>query len=174
MPIYTKTGDRGTTSLYGGKRLLKSDLQVEAYGSVDELSSLIGLVISKNKKIKKFLTEVQKDLYQIMGSLGGAKVDLVFIEKRVLYFEKEIDQLTEKLPKISNFILPQGSELSCWFHILRTVCRRTERNVVVLLKNKHSRIYDLKSIIQYLNRLSDLFFVLSRHYNNQKEVIIIK
>jgi len=173
MSIYTKTGDQGTTSLYGGKKLLKSDLQVEAYGSVDELSSLIGLVISKNKKTKKFLTEVQKDLYQIMGSLGGAKVDLVFIEKRVLYFEKEIDQLTEKLPQISSFILPQGSELSCWFHILRTVCRKTERSIIKYYSEYKILNTEYKTI-QYFNRLSDLFFILSRHYNNQKEVIIIK
>src|SRR4030043_2296776 len=161
MPIYTKTGDDGTTSLFGGRRLSKSDLRVEAYGTVDELSSLIGFVISKNKKNKKLPTDVQKDLYQIMGYLGGAKTDLNFIKKRVVYFEKTIDQLTKKLPPIKNFILPQGSELSSWFHILRTVCRRTERSVI--------RYYKKFEIIQYLNRLSDLFFILSRHYNNQKE-----
>ncbi len=173
MSIYTKNGDQGTTSLYSGKRLSKSDLRVEAYGSVDELSSFIGLVISKNKKTKKILTEIQKDLYQIMSYLSGAKTDLSFIEKRVIYFEKTIDQLTKKLSNIKNFVLPQGSELSSWFHILRTTCRRTERVVIKYYSEYRIQNIEYKTI-QYFNRLSDLFFILSRHYNNQKEVIIIK
>ena len=173
MSIYTKTGDRGTTSLYGGHRLLKSDLQVEAYGSIDELSSFIGLVINKNKKTKKILTEVQKDLYQIMSALGGAKTDLNFIKKRVVYFEKIIDVFSKKLPPINNFIFTQGTELSSWFHVLRTVCRRAERTIIRCCAK--SRIQGSKLIIiSYFNRLSDLFFTLGRHYNNQKEVIIIK
>ncbi len=174
MSIYTRTGDEGTTSLFGGKRISKSHPLVEACGSIDELTSIIGLVVVKNKKNKKILTDIQKDLYKIMGHLSGAKIDLDFIGKRVFFFEKLIDEKTKKLPEIKNFILSQGAELSCWFHILRTVCRRTERNVVKLLKNKDSSICHLESIIQYLNRLSDLFFVLARHYNNRKEQIIIK
>ena len=173
MSIYTKTGDDGTTSLYGGKRLSKSNPQVEAYGSIDELSSLIGLVISKNKKTKKFLTEVQKDLYQIISVLSGATINLGFIEKRVDYFEKTIDRLTKKLPKINNFILPQGSELSSWFHVLRTICRRTERTIIKYY-SEYRILNNEYKIIQYFNRLSDLFFTLARHYNNQKEHIIIK
>ena len=173
MPIYTKTGDRGETSLFQGQRLLKSALLIEAYGTLDELSSFIGLVQSKNKKNKKILSLVQKDLYQIMAYLSGAKIDLSFIDKRVLFFEKTIDQITQKLPPIKNFLLPQGSELSCWFHVLRTVCRRSERAIVRYFAENQ----DLKTenkVIVYLNRLSDLFFMMSRLFNNQKEVVIIK
>jgi cob(I)alamin adenosyltransferase len=173
MPIYTKTGDRGETSLFQGQRLLKSALLIEAYGTLDELSSFIGLVQSKNKKNKKILSLVQKDLYQIMAYLSGAKIDLSFIDKQVLFFEKTIDQITQKLPPIKNFLLPQGSELSCWFHVLRTVCRRSERAIVRYFAENQ----DLKTenkVIVYLNRLSDLFFMMSRLFNNQKEVVIIK
>src|SRR3990167_3479566 len=102
MPIYTKTGDKGTTALFGGKRVSKADLQVEAYGSVDELTSYIGLV---NSNIK-------------------------YLDGRVKDFENKIDEIDKKLPKLTKFILPGGSELSSWFHVLRTVCRRSERSVI--------------------------------------------
>lgn len=175
MKIYTKTGDRGETSLFGGIRISKSSLQVEAYGSVDELTSFIGLVIAKlkNEKEKVFLSKIQKELYQIMASLSGADNDLKNLKISVLEFEKKIDALDRKLPKLNRFILPQGTELSGWFHILRTVCRRTERNTVKLLGKKILKSYHpkvLKSIIQYLNRLSDLFFMLARWYGKGEEI----
>jgi len=173
MPIYTKTGDGGTTSLYGNQRLLKSDSRVRAYGSIDELSSFIGLVASISKKNKNLLFIIQKDLYQIMSSLGGAKADLFFIENRVNFFEKTIDMLTKKSPPLKNFILPSGTTISCWFHILRTVCRRTERTVFSFF-NQPPITNHKSPVIKYLNRLSDLFFTLARHYNYKKEVVIIK
>jgi len=173
MPIYTKTGDDGTTSLFGGKRLLKSDLRVETYGTVDELTSFIGLVAGKNKKEKKVLTGIQEDLYQIMGYLSGNQISLDFIEAKILFFEKRIDVLSKKLPPIKNFIFPQGTEISSWFHILRTICRRAERSVVRYCKKNKAESSELK-IIRYFNRLSDLFFILARYYNNQENVIIIK
>lgn len=164
MPIYTKTGDKGETSLFGGKRINKSHPQVEAYGTVDELTSFIGLVSSKlkNKYDRLFLIEIQRDLWKIMAALSGAKEDLSNLSKRVLIFEKRIDGLEKKLPKLRRFILPGGTELSSWFQVLRVVCRRAERNVVRL--NKES------VIIQYLNRLSDLFFVMARSYGKGKEI----
>src|SRR3989344_3166578 len=132
MSIYTRTGDRGKTSLFGGKRTAKSNIRVEAYGSVDELSSYVGLISSKIKSLKSkvYLTEIQKDLYKIMAALSGAKIDLRFLESRVKDFEKQIDRMDEKLPKLTRFILPGGSGLAAWFHVLRTICRRSERNVV--------------------------------------------
>ena len=166
MSIYTKTGDDGTTALYGGKKLLKSDLQVEVYGSVDELTSFIGLVKDKikNKNDKLFLISLQKDFYQIMAFLSGAKLDLKFLEEKVLTFEKKIDELEKKLPKLNRFILPGGTEISSWFQILRVICRRAERNVV--------RFNNNIIIVKYLNRLSDLLFVMARNYGKNKEVVL--
>ena len=106
MSIYTRTGDSGTTALYGGKRISKADLQVEAYGSIDELTSFIGLVINKliNEKDRIFLISVQKDLYQIMAVLSGANIDLKFLfGEKVLTFENNIDSLEKKLPKLMSF-----------------------------------------------------------------------
>lgn len=167
MPIYTKTGDDGTTVLYGGKRLLKSDLQVEAYGSIDELTSFIGLVVNKliNRKDKFFLISLQKDLYQIMAVLSGANIDSKFLfEEKVLTFENKIDELEKKLPKLNKFILPGGTEISSWFHILRVICRRAERNVV--------RFNNNIIIVKYLNRLSDFLFIMARNYGKNKEIVL--
>ncbi len=167
MPIYTKTGDDGTTSLIGGKRVLKCDPQVEAYGSIDELSAFMGLIIGKirNEKERSFLTLIQKDLHQIMACLAGEELKTLTLglETRIGEMEKIMDKLDKKLPKINKFILTQGGESSCWLQILRTVCRRTERRIVDF-KNE-------KIIIKYLNRLSDFFFILGRFYN-KKEILV--
>lgn len=167
MPIYTKTGDKGTTSLYGGKRVPKSDFQIEAYGSIDELSSFIGLVVNylKDKSERDFLISLQKDSYKIMASLSGAKVDLSFLEERITGFEKQIDDLDKKLPRLTRFILPGGNELSAWFHILRVICRRAERKVI-----RHSQ--KELAVIKYLNRLSDLFFTIARLHGRGEEVVV--
>ena len=167
MSIYTKTGDDGTTAIYGGKRLLKSDLQVEAYGSIDELTSFIGLVLNKliNRKDKLFLISLQKDLYQIMAVLSGANIDSKFLfGEKALTFENKIDELEKKLPRLNKFILPGGTETSSWFHILRVICRRAERNAV--------RFNNNIIIVKYLNRLSDLLFVMARTYGKNKEIIL--
>ena len=173
MPIYTKTGDRGETSLYGGKRISKSSLRVEACGSVDELTSFIGLVVSriKEKKIKEFLTIIQKDLYRIMGFLSGAQTDLKSLENEIAEFEKIINKMDKKLPKLNRFILPQGTELASWFHILRTVCRRTERCVVTVFNSQNSTTRNNQLVItKYLNRLSSVFFMFARWYNKGQEI----
>ena len=166
MSIYTHTGDFGTTGLFGGKRISKADCQIETYGSIDELTSYIGLVVVKlkDKKDAYFLVKIQKDLYQIMGFLSGAKTDLLFLEDRVLTFEKKIDLIEEKLPKLTKFIIPGGNEISSWFHILRVICRRAERNVV---RSNNNII-----IVKYLNRLSDLLFVMARNYGKNKEIVL--
>lgn len=172
MPIYTKSGDRGETSLYGGKRISKSSLQVETYGSIDELTSNIGLTINKvkEKETVGFLTGLQKELYSIMAYLSGAPVKLARLDKSVLNFEKRIDNMEKKLPKLTRFILPQGTELSVLFHILRIVCRRAERNTVRYFNEVKIKNFELK-IIKYLNRLSDLFFTFARYYNKGHEVV---
>lgn len=198
MAIYTKTGDDGTTGLFGGKRVKKYDAQIEAYGSVDELTSFIGIVIAKlppspsrhqdygrqarlrrarkKEKDRELLAHIQKDLYEMMGVLClpagrqvGGTVELKAIEKHIQLFEKKIDELDKKLPKLTRFILPQGTETSSWFHVLRTVCRRAERNVVRFFNGQSLR--DREIIVQYLNRLSDLFFMMARWYGKGKEVV---
>lgn len=165
--ITTKTGDDGTTSLCTGKRVSKSDSLIEAIGSIDELSSYLGLVIEKIKTVetKQFVTGIQKDLYHIMSYLSGSEVGALLLKTRVLFFEKQIDKIEKDLPKLGRFILPQGTEISVLFHIARTICRRAERNLVAANR-------DNKEIIQYINRLSDLLFVLARYYNTEEEVTI--
>jgi len=163
MKIYTKTGDNGTTALFGGKRVLKSDPQVNAYGCIDELTSFLGLLIEKIilSSDKEFLTDVQKDLYTIMSLLSGGTVKNNSLEKNVIEIEKRIDEIESKLPKLTRFILPQGSEASALAHIARAVCRRAEREIVAIKT-------DLV-VVKYLNRLSDFLFVLARFYS-KKEV----
>jgi cob(I)alamin adenosyltransferase len=170
MAIYTRTGDDGTTATYGGIRKSKSGPLFYAIGALDELTSFIGLVIGKinNEKDKLFLSDIQKNLYLIMASLSGSKKNLNYLTEEVKIFEKKIDEMELSLPKLNKFILPQGSELSSWFHILRTTCRRAERNIIKL------EIRNLKlEIIRYLNRLSDLFFVMARFYNKENKEVVV-
>jgi len=162
MPIYTKTGDRGETGLLGGKRVPKSHPQIMALGSLDELNAFIGLVKTKikNNDDKEFLALIQHDLYLIMSFLSDSPISLTPLTKKVKEFEQKIDFIEKKLPKLKGFIVPGGNEISAWFHVLRVICRKAEREVV---KNVASS--KLSKIIQYLNRLSDLFFVLARKYH---------
>ena len=162
MKIYTKTGDKGETSLLGGTRVSKSHHKLEAYGTVDELNSTIGLIAALNPTHKTFLLNVQHKLFNI-GSKLAAEKDLTFPLPDVSIddiniLEKEIDCLNEKLPQLKNFILPGGSAISAHTQIARCVCRRAERNVVGLGETKYT------TIVGYLNRLSDYLFVLSRDF----------
>ncbi len=169
MPIYTKTGDKGTTSLFGGKRIAKYDDRVEAYGSADELTSYLGLLTTEKltPSHKKLLISIQKDLYKVMAFMANAKVPIVDLERQVKHFEQIIDKLSTKLPKLNRFILPGGTKTSALFQISRTVCRRTERNVSKVFKSGLTK--EEYVILQYLNRLSDLLFVLARFYGKGKE-----
>ncbi len=164
MKIYTKTGDEGMTGVFGGGRVSKSDLQVEAYGSIDELSSVIGMIIAliHNHQDQLFLTDIQKNLYQCMAYLSGSKTHVDFLVQETEKLEKRIDMMEKKLPFLNRFILPQGGIEVSWLHIARTVCRRAERSVI--------RYKIEKNIVQYLNRLSDFLFVMARSYtkNNQE------
>ncbi len=173
MPIYTKTGDDGTTALFGGKRVKKYDAQIEAYGLVDELTSFIGLIIAKvdDKSHKDLLTHIQKDLYSAMGTLCGATTDLAGLSVRIKDFETTIDELDTKLPKLTRFILPQGTEEAALFHVVRTICRRAERAVVHFFSQPNKIDSPQRQVIvQYLNRLSDLFFMIARWYGRGKEI----
>jgi len=173
MAIYTRTGDDGTTALYGGKRQLKSDAQVEAYGSVDELTSTLGVLITyiKKKKDQLFIEDIQQDLYTIMGFLANAPTNLSRQEKRIVEFEDKIDSLSKNLPPLHSFILPNGSLASCWAHVARTVCRRSERAIVLSFTQKQiGNKEDGKIILKYINRLSDLLFTYARILNERKEI----
>lgn len=171
MAIYTRNGDYGKTSLYGGKSAFKSDRKIEAYGTIDELSSYLGVVLcqmGKHGEDMRLLTDIQKDLYLMMGYLAGAPTSLSFIDDQILRFEKDIDLMEATLPPLTHFILPQGCPASSHLHVARTICRRAERQVVAL--NEKVRQQD-NPIIRYLNRLSDLLFILARKYNTNETVI---
>lgn len=168
MPIYTRTGDKGTTALFGGKRVLKCNELVDVYGSIDELNSWIGLVSSKLPTIEsqEFLSQLQSDLFTIGSSFSGFNADLSYLPLRVLEMEARIDSMEKELPKLTNFILPGGSELGAIVHLARGVCRRVERQTVAL---HQTQSVDGKIII-YLNRLSDFLFMLARFVNKQEGV----
>lgn len=173
VKIYTKTGDTGETSLFGGKRISKADLQVEAYGTVDELSSFLGLAHAKlkDRQWRKEIEDIQKDLWKIMAALSGSKDDLTFLSRRIAFFEKRIDKLTADLPVLRRFILPGGTEVSSLFHICRTVCRRAERRCVALLSGDLKfQTKNFKLIVKYLNRLSDTLFMYARYFAKGREV----
>lgn len=164
MPIYTRTGDDGTTALFGGRRVSKSDPLVDLYGSMDELNSWVGLVRSKivDRRITKLLETIQSDLFTIGSTLAGWKGNLTPIEPRIKEMERHIDGMANTLPVLTNFILPGGSKTGAEIHITRNVCRRVERMAVKQKVNPF--------IIQYLNRLSDLFFELARFINKRGNV----
>jgi cob(I)alamin adenosyltransferase len=165
MKIYTKTGDKGTTALFGGKRVSKADLRIDTYGTVDELNSYMGLVRDQevNTNRKGILTEIQDRLFTIGSILatepGNTKVKVPALsESDVTFLENEIDAMEEKLPPMKSFVLPGGHPSVSFCHVARTVCRRAERLVIAL--NAQEKTDEL--IIKYLNRLSDYLFVLSR------------
>ncbi len=173
MSIYTRTGDKGTTALYGGKRINKYDDRVEAYGSIDELTSYLGLIATEKiaPAHKKFLTKIQKDLYAMMAYLANAPVPIVDLEPMVKEFEQNIDKLSTKLPKLNRFILPGGTKTSAHFHVARTLCRKAERAVTKTVRKGKSNLTKKEFVIlQYLNRLSDLLFIMARYYGRGKEI----
>ena len=172
MKIYTKVGDSGTTSLIGGTKVSKSHLRIEAYGTVDELNSYVGLCkdLLADEKSKKILQEIQDRLFTIGSSLAcdPAKEPKMKIpdlkEEDVTLLEKEMDKMNQAIPPMKNFILPGGHPALSHLHIARCICRRAER-CCVRLEQEVAAI-----IIKYLNRLSDYLFVLSRYAGQQMNV----
>jgi cob(I)alamin adenosyltransferase len=167
MPIYTKFGDQGKTALIGGAVVPKDHPRVEAYGSVDELNAVLGLAIafSDDDCLKASLLRVQKDLFTVGAELAGGKRPIR--PSRVGELEAEIDALCADLPPLRHFIIPGGSKTASLLHLARTVCRRAERQVV-LLSNKEKKKVNPGTII-YLNRLGDLLFTQARHVNYRKK-----
>jgi cob(I)alamin adenosyltransferase len=171
--IYTKTGDAGETSLIGGRRLPKYDQQIEAYGTVDELNSFIGLIrdLDVDPHTKEILTEIQDRLFTFESLLAedkekqGHRELPQLSEIDIQLLESEIDKMNVHLPDLKSFVLPGGHFTASYAHVARTICRRAERVVLKLSKQQ-----DVNKLgIKYLNRLSDYLFVLARKlvYDNQ-------
>jgi cob(I)alamin adenosyltransferase len=176
--IYTKTGDKGSTSLIGGVRVPKSHIRIESYGTIDELNSCIGMVndMAANEKINGWLREVQDRLFTVGSVLATdhskeVKMKLPDVhDADVKWLEGLIDEMNEVLPEMRSFILPGGNLAASTCHVARCVCRRAER-LCVAMHEQQEYIPDI--IIQYLNRLSDFLFVLARyigHINGAEEI----
>ena len=173
MKIYTRTGDRGETGLFGGGRVKKSDLRVSAYGDVDELNSAIGVARASppDAFFDDLLTSIQRDLFSLGGHLATPDPDKVrkalekadLAEGRIAVFERAIDEADTELPPLKAFVLPAGTPKAAALHLARTICRRAERSVVELAQ--HSTVPEL--FLVYLNRLSDLLFTLARLANHR-------
>ncbi len=171
MPIYTKTGDKGKTSLFSGKRVWKDDVRIEAYGALDELNSVIGIILSlqtkktkESKYITQILLDVQTTIFPICSYLADLPdiLDDIDFEQKLKAHESQIDHMTSLMPQLTSFILPGGGVIGAHFHVARTTSRRAERLIIKLHKKEQ---VDLR-VIQYINRLSDLFFTLARYANH--------
>lgn len=162
--IYTKTGDKGQTSLFGGKRLAKSDLHIEAYGTVDELNASVGFLAEmlNNDDTIQILFIVQNKLFNIGSKLAvdpSKNLEMPLVDSNdITLLEHQIDNMDGAMPALKSFILPSGHAHGAYAHVVRTICRRAERRVVEL--SLDSEVDPL--IIAYLNRLSDYFFTLAR------------
>ncbi|MBR5074085.1 MAG: cob(I)yrinic acid a,c-diamide adenosyltransferase [Bacteroidales bacterium] len=180
MKIYTKTGDQGTTSLVGGKRVFKNDPRVEAYGDADELISYLGLIIAESEnpantaetatKIRKDLLRIQQVLMKVsaffaMPEEGTGKALKPMEDEEITFLEQSIDEMTGQIPPLKAFVIPGAPIQAAHCHVARTICRRVERRSI----NLHSTDQDLENNLskckQYLNRLSDYLFTLARFFN---------
>ena len=172
--VYTRTGDDGTTGLGGGQRVGKDTLRIEAYGTVDELNSVLGVALAAgvNETLAEVLGTIQNELFHLGSDLCILEQDKVKIpvprieERHVVALEKLMDRLSEELSPLENFILPGGTAGAAHLHVARTVCRRAERLVVALSRQEPVGTWT----VRYLNRLSDALFVMARHENKRRGV----
>jgi len=157
--IYTRTGDDGTTGLGDGSRVPKDSARVETYGTVDEVNSLVGVVLACDvpDAVREILTQVQHDLFDLGGELCIPGMEMIGVE-RIERLEQAIDAFNAELPPLKEFILPGGGHAAAHCHVARTVCRRAERHAVALAREASVR----REAVKYLNRLSDLLFVVAR------------
>jgi cob(I)alamin adenosyltransferase len=160
--IYTRTGDNGTTALADGKRIAKTEPRIEAIGAVDELNSLVGLVNSESLPgdIAGLLTRIQHQLFNLGGELASPGRPLI-TAMHVQQLENNLDELNAALPPLKDFVLPGGSRAASFCHLARAVCRRAERRIISLSRHDAVR----PDLLRYLNRLSDLLFVIARALN---------
>jgi cob(I)alamin adenosyltransferase len=177
MKIYTKTGDKGQTSLFGGKRVEKNNLRIEAYGTIDELNSIIGVVLAEgiDEKGEKILTILQNELFILGGELATpddveVKTVVKISDADIEFIENSIDDLEKDLEPLKYFILPGGNKAASLLHLARTVCRRAERIIISVSKDEKIS----SKVIIFVNRLSDFLFVLARYQNHIKSTPEIK
>ncbi len=170
MKIYTRTGDDGTTALFSGGRVAKNHLRVEAYGTVDELNSHLGVAraFKPDEQADRWLEKIQSQLFHLGADLAtplDAKAEWVvrMDAATIQWIEETIDRMTEELPELKNFILPGGTPAAAQLHVARTVCRRAERAAIELSQAEPVGEF----VLPYLNRLSDWLFVLARWVNMQ-------
>jgi cob(I)alamin adenosyltransferase len=160
--IYTRTGDQGKTGLADGSRVDKFNSRIESLGNIDELNSIIGILLTEklpNDK-KEILNKIQHDLFDIGGELSIPN-HMKINDKKISFLENTLDSMNKELPPLKEFILPGGSKASSYCHLARTVCRRVERNLFKLAQTDKVNEASLK----YINRLSDMLFVLARFLN---------
>lgn len=179
MKIYTKTGDKGTTSLFGGKRVAKHNIRIDSYGTVDELNANLGLVRDQDldEESKESLIQIQEKLFTVGAILASDpgkasnkdKIPKLY-EDDIEFLEKEIDRMNDSLPEMTHFVLPGGHKAVSHCHVARTVCRRAERICTALFNLEP---FDEK-VLQYLNRLSDFLFVLARSIAKLKNADEVK
>jgi len=185
MKIYTKTGDKGTTSLFGGTRVSKHHIRIDSYGTVDELNSYIGLIRDQeiDQTSKETLVKIQNELFTV-GAMLATPVDKETLKNgkerlninkisdtSILFLENEIDRMNQLLPQMTHFILPGGHTTVSFCHIARCVCRRAERLTVAINEEEEGINVD---VIRYLNRLSDYLFVLARKLSKDLQANEVK
>lgn len=173
MAIYTRRGDRGRTSLYNGERRWKNNRRIVVLGTIDELNSQFGfsasLLPGRNRRLKTIIRQVQQDLFEIASELATQppkKPRFLLGTKKIKEVERQIDYLEGELPVLGNFIFPGGSPAGASLHVARSMCRRAEREIVALSR-KEKKVNP--NILIYLNRLSDLLFMLARKINRLKK-----
>ncbi len=175
MKIYTKTGDKGETSLYDGKRVRKDDIRVESYGTIDELNSHLGFArhFSENQEIETILKQIQRELFDVAGELATTnreefpeKIDQTHVDD----LEKIIDIYLEKIDKMDAFIVPGSNKGSAALHVARTVCRRAERRILMLSREEAVSDY----LMKYVNRLSDVLYALARYLETELNYVVFK
>jgi cob(I)alamin adenosyltransferase len=174
MKIYTKTGDSGETGLFAGPRVSKDSYRIEAYGAVDELNSVLGVAVAAGlpDKVEDLIVAIQNKLFAVGAELAtpdpGKQGTSMLTDNDVEKLERAIDNYEAELPALKNFILPGGCPAAAQLHVARCVCRRAERRVVTLMRISELEISS--RILRYVNRLSDLLFVLSRAVNQKAGV----
>jgi cob(I)alamin adenosyltransferase len=172
MGIYTKTGDKGKTSLFDNTRVYKDDIRVESYGTVDELGSFIGLAKNyvEDENIKEILFKIQNKLFVVASNLATIdqeKIKYRVKEEDIAFLEKVIDEYMGKINNPTGFIIPGSNKQSAHLHVARTICRRAERRIISLSKEE----YVDENLIKYVNRLSDCIYALARYLEDEQQKV---
>jgi cob(I)alamin adenosyltransferase len=164
--VYTGRGDKGNTDLASGERVSKSSERIEAYGTVDELNSIVGYIRAKSDRKAEALEEIQNELHILQAELADREPDIKVTGENVKRLEQGCDEISDEVPPLRDFVLAGGTEVASLLHNARSVARRAERKIVALEKKEELR----EPLLSYINRLSDLFFLMARHENHLEDV----